>query len=136
MGLEFNSKPIVKNFRVDILSHTGDNNIMKKVEFYTKLNGKQPVQEYFDTLDPVTFARIDQRIQRARRGNYGNHTVLKAGNGVIELKFTFGKGYRVYFAEDEDILILLLNAGDKSNYKKDIKNAIEYWSDYLSRKNK
>ena len=111
-----------------------DNKSMKKVQFYTKQNGKQPVLEYFDTLDPVSFARIDQRIQRARKGNYGNHTVLKAGNGVIELRFTFGKGYRVYFAEDEGTLILLLNAGDKSNYKKDIKDAIDYWADYLYRK--
>jgi len=41
----------------------------------------------------------------------------------------FGPGYRVYFGEDGDIVVLL-NGGDKSSQARDIAAAKEYWRDY------
>lgn len=46
----------------------------------------------------------------------------------------FGAGYRVYFAEDDGSIVVLLIDGDKSTQKRDIKKAHDYWDDYKLRK--
>jgi putative addiction module killer protein len=43
----------------------------------------------------------------------------------------FGAGYRVYFAEQAEKLVVLLCGGDKSTQTQDIKNAKLYWKEYL-----
>lgn len=48
-------------------------------------------------------------------------------DGVYELRFFFGYGYRVYFGIKEETIVILLNGGDKSSQKQDIKKAINYW---------
>ena len=45
------------------------------------------------------------------------------GDGVIELRFHFGAGYRVYCHEEKGTLLLLLIGGDKSTQEKDIEKA-------------
>jgi hypothetical protein len=49
---------------------------------------------------------------------------------VRELRIDFGPGYRVYFAEDGPVIVLLLIGGDKSTQTKDIKTARKYWNEY------
>lgn len=73
--------------------------------------------------DDNTKARIDRRIKRAARGDYGD--VKAVGDGVSELRFHFGPGYRVYFKEIGGILFLLLAGGDKSTQGRDIDRAKE-----------
>jgi len=72
------------------------------------------------------------RIARVEVGNSGN--CGSVGDGVFELKFHFGPGYRVYFGEMDDTIIILLNGGAKKSQKKDIKKAKEYWKEYISRR--
>ena len=79
-------------------------------------------------------ARIRARIDRIEEGNLGQYKAL--GMGLFELKFNFGPGYRVYFAVDGDVVILLLSGGDKGSQRRDIENARKYWTDYLMRKRK
>ena len=38
----------------------------------------------------------------------------------------FGSGYRIYFSEINNVVVLLLNSGDKKSQSKDIKKAKEY----------
>ena len=66
-------------------------------------------------------ARIQARIQRLAAGNPGAHRVLK--KGVAELKVDVGPGYRVYYLEKRDLLIVLLCGGDKSTQTNDIRLA-------------
>lgn len=73
--------------------------------------------------DDDTKARIDRRIKRAARGVYGD--VKPVGEGVGELRFHFGPGYRVYFKEIGGVLFLLLAGGDKSTQRRDIDRAKE-----------
>jgi len=80
-------------------------------------------------LDVITKARIQARILRIESGNLGDHKSV--GGGVMELRFDFGPGYRVYFGKDGATLILLLTGGDKGNQRKDIKRAQALWSEYL-----
>jgi putative addiction module killer protein len=65
--------------------------------------------------------RILKRIERLANGNPGD--VKPVGNGVSELRLDVGPGYRVYYLEDGDVLILLLCGGDKSTQQKDIDKA-------------
>lgn len=52
------------------------------------------------------------------------------GGGVNELRFFFGSGYRVYFAEDGDTIVVLLCGGDKDSQRRDIQRAQAYWQEY------
>ena len=64
---------------------------------------------------------IIRRIDRMRKGNFGDHKGL--GDEVSELIFTSGAGYRVYYTVRNGEVILLLVGGDKSTQKVDIEKA-------------
>jgi putative addiction module killer protein len=50
---------------------------------------------------------IQRRIDRVANGNFGDHKFCQ--DGVWELRIDFGPGYRVYYARDEETVILLLS---------------------------
>jgi putative addiction module killer protein len=104
----------------------------KVIKFYTDEKNVQPYIEWVESLDKSYQARISLRMERVKDGNYGNYRNL--GNGIYELKFKFGAGYRVYFGEDGNTIVLLLSGGDKSTQITDIKKAIYYWKDYINKK--
>jgi putative addiction module killer protein len=68
-------------------------------------------------------ARITRRLERLAHGNPGD--VKPVGSGVSELRIDYGPGYRVYFANRGQVLIILLCGGDKRTQAKDIKLAIK-----------
>ena len=72
--------------------------------------------------DRTVRARIQVRVDRLVHGNAGRYRALT--DGVSELKIDVGPGYRVYYTERGEELIVLLAGGDKSNQQKDIKTAI------------
>ena len=45
------------------------------------------------------------------------------------MRINFGPGYRVYFGEDGDSVILLYG-GDKHTQSRDILRSKEFWKDY------
>ena len=55
---------------------------------------------------------------RQTRGRHQHHR-----DGGSELRFHFGPGYRVYFAQKGDVVMLLLAGGDKRTQPKDIDRA-------------
>lgn len=76
--------------------------------------------------------RIRRRLDRVEMSHYGDYKPL--GDGICELKLDFGPGYRIYFAEKDDVIIILLCGGDKSSQVKDIHTAKIYWRELLERK--
>ena len=70
-------------------------------------------------------------MDRLNLGNFGGCKSL--GGGLHELKIDFGPGYRVYFADVENVIVLLLWGGDKSTQAKDIDVAKKYLADYKKR---
>lgn len=81
-------------------------------------------REWINSLqDHVGRARIQVRVDRLAHGNPGQHRDLT--HGVSELKIPFGPGYRVYYTQKGNRLLILLAGGDKSSQKKDIRRAIE-----------
>ncbi len=61
------------------------------------------------------------RIERVQLGNFGDAKSL--GDGVHELRLTFGPGYRIYFMQRRERIILLLCGGDKGSQARDIARA-------------
>ena len=66
-------------------------------------------------------ARIQARVLRLSLGNPGD--VKPGGEGISEMRIDHGPGYRVYFWQRGQVLIVLLCGGDKSTQDKDIKAA-------------
>jgi putative addiction module killer protein len=66
--------------------------------------------------------RIFERIRRLRDGNPGD--AKSVGNGVSEMRISYGPGYRLYYTQRGKALVLLLCGGDKSSQKADIARAI------------
>jgi len=78
--------------------------------------------EWFSALkDRTVRARIAVRIDRLAAGNPGDHKSV--GDGVMELRMTFGAGYRVYYMHQGDVVVVLLIGGDKSTQDADIAKA-------------
>jgi len=107
---------------------------MKEILYYTKSNGRCPYNDWFLSLDIKTQIRISARIERLIDGHYGETRKL-VNCELSELKFKFGKGYRIYYIDLDNVLILFLAGGDKSNQKEDIKQAKRYYEDYIERVN-
>ena len=104
----------------------------KTIAIYETEDGQRPFKKWLNSLrDKSTVARVNARITRIETGNFGD--AKSVGDGVIELRLTFGSGYRVYFGMDGDRLVILLTGGDKSTQDKDISTAKDYWTDYLRR---
>lgn len=92
-------------------------------------NGHEPYTEWLNGLkDRKTVERIRVRIRRLESGLYGDCEPV--GEGVSELRMFFGPGYRVYFGEDEENIVILLCGGDKDSQQRDIKTAKEHWKEF------
>lgn len=103
----------------------------KTVIVFRTATGKEPFTDWLNGLrDGRSRRRILQRLFRLESGNFGDCKAV--GGGVSELRFFFGPGYRVYFGEDGDTIVVLLCGGDKSSQRRDIRQAQTYWKEYLS----
>ena len=72
--------------------------------------------------------RILARIDRLAHGNPGDAKTV--GQGVLELRLTYGPGYRVYCARRGNRVVLLLCGGDKSTQQSDIAKAHQLAADW------
>ncbi|MHB1157601.1 MAG: type II toxin-antitoxin system RelE/ParE family toxin [Phycisphaerales bacterium] len=77
---------------------------------------------WFEKLrDRQAQSRILVRIRRLSLGNPGD--VQPVGEGVSELRIDYGPGYRVYFIQRHQTLVILLAGGDKRTQIHDIEKA-------------
>lgn len=101
----------------------------RKVIAYADKNGKEPFTEWLYGLrDAMGRKRILARVARLEQGNTGDCEPI--GNGLSELRMFFGPGYRVYFGEHGNSIVVLLCGGDKGSQSKDIRRAKAYWKEY------
>jgi len=104
----------------------------RKLIVYETLNGVKPFDIWFNSIkDPVVRFRISSRIDRLRKGNLGDCKSLK--NDLYELRLHFSSGYRIYYSELDNVVLLLLCGGDKGSQNRDIKKANQFLKDYMER---
>jgi len=72
--------------------------------------------------DGMTRIRLAKRLDKAQRGLLGD--VAPVGEGVMEMREFFGPGWRMYYVEQNGMLIVMLGGGDKSTQSDDISRAI------------
>ena len=91
------------------------------------INQTSQFRKWFKALkDLRAKAKIAIRLKRAENGNWGDYKSV--GEGVFEMRITEGKGYRIYYARQGDIVYLLLNGGEKSTQAEDIASAKTLWA--------
>jgi putative addiction module killer protein len=95
------------------------------IQIYVTEDDVCPFEEWLETLDPQFQIRIDVRLDRLKLGNFGDCKSL--GDGIFELRFTFGPGFRIYYGIAGKQIVLLLFGGSKKNQDKDIKTARKFW---------
>jgi putative addiction module killer protein len=99
------------------------------VEIYQDEHGNEPFTQWLTSIrDSRTRARIDNRLERVRKGNFGDHQSL--GGGLFELRLHFGAGYRIYYGRLGEEVVVLLGGGSKRGQARDIQRAHQYWEDY------
>ena len=96
---------------------------------YITATGKNPIFEWLNSLkDRQAKEFIQSRLDQAKQGNLGDYKSV--GEGVWELRITYGPAYRIYFSQVTPSQQLLLCGGDKGTQPKDIIRAKQYWQDY------
>lgn len=105
---------------------------MLTVREFLERDGSSPLAKWFGSLDAVAAATITTAVRRLELGNFSN--VKGVGAGVFEYKIDFGPGYRVYFGEDGDRLVILPGSGTKKTQDRDIVTTRARWQDYKKRK--
>jgi putative addiction module killer protein len=99
------------------------------IKIYQDEYGNEPFNDWLKSIkDFNTKIRILSRLERIKIGNFGDHRSI--GEGLYELRLHFGSGYRVYYGQIGDEIVLLLAGGDKSTQKQDIQKAKHYWHDH------
>ena len=99
---------------------------------YLDERGRSPFGKWFARLDAQAAARVAAALYRLTEGNVSS--VKPVGEGVSEYKLSTGPGYRLYFGQDGETLVVLLAGGTKHRQADDIKRAQARWLDYKRRK--
>ncbi len=101
----------------------------KEIGIYETLDGKSPFIEWLNSLKDINAkAKIIKRIERIKLGNLGDYKSV--GKGICELRIDHGAGYRIYFGQVGNTIVIILCGGDKNTQDKDIIAAQEYGEDY------
>jgi len=98
------------------------------VREYLDTNGRSPFAEWFDRLHAPAAAKVSIALARMEQRNFSN--AKSVGRGVYEYKLEFGPGYRIYFGQEGDSLIILLGGGTKKRQQRDIHRALVLWNEY------
>ena len=101
---------------------------------YLDERGRSAFGEWFSALDARAAARVAVALSKIERGALSN--VETVGGGVSEFKIDYGPGYRLYFGQDGETLVILLIGGTKKHQQRDIDAAKSLWADYKARKGK
>ena len=75
-----------------------------------------------DLKDKRAQVRIAARLRQAESGSLGDWQPVEGE--VSEMRVHLGPGYRLYFVRRGRVIVVMLNAGDKSTQKRDIRRAL------------
>ncbi|QYU69591.1 type II toxin-antitoxin system RelE/ParE family toxin [Leptolyngbya sp. 15MV] len=92
--------------------------VLHKGQAFTVVETHDFVEWFAGLRDRKAKAKIVGRIRRAAGGNFGDHRSVKGG--VYEMRVDYGPGYRVYYFQRGEALVILLCGGDKRTQDADI----------------
>ncbi len=98
-----------------------------EIQYYVTKSGRSLFIEWFEKLDYNTQNIVRKRLRRIELGQFGD--CENVGGGVFELRIHYASGYRIYFAYENKLVILLILAGDKATQMRDIKKAKMIWEE-------
>jgi putative addiction module killer protein len=85
------------------------------------------LEEFSDWLkclkDGLTRQRLIKRLRKVQLGNLGD--IQSVGEGVYEMREHFGPGWRMYYVQSGDAIIVMLGGGNKSTQQADINRALD-----------
>jgi putative addiction module killer protein len=90
---------------------------MIEIRGYIDENGNKRFAQWLEGLDAAATAKVTIALARMEQGNLSN--VRGVGSGVFECKIDFGPGYRIYFGQDGDRLVILIGGGTKKRQQQD-----------------
>jgi putative addiction module killer protein len=76
-----------------------------------------------DLGDKRAQVRIAARLRQAEAGSLGDWQPIEGE--VSEMRVHYGPSYRLYFVRRGRVIVIMLNAGDKSSQKRDIRRALK-----------
>jgi putative addiction module killer protein len=97
-------------------------------------NGVSVFENWFSNLDSQAAAKVTTALYRLEQGNFSN--VKSAKQGVSEFRIDFGPGYRIYFGQEGNTVVILLGGGSKKTQRGDIRKAQSLWAQYKVEKKK
>ena len=84
---------------------------------------------WLDSLkDKRAQVRIVARLRQAEAGNLGDWQSVEGE--ISEMRVHYGPGYRIYFVRRGHAVLVVLNAGDKSTQRRDIRRAMKLVTEY------
>ena len=104
----------------------------KRIIYYYTITGECPYRDWYNTLDKSIQLRIDKRIEKLRAGLYGDHHWLQKSE-LSEIRMDFGKGYRIYYYDLDQTLILFIGGSDKKDQKKVVQQCNDFFNDFKER---
>ena len=106
----------------------------KELFFYKTSRGKSPFQKWLDGLrNKVAKVHILRCLDRLAIGHFSDRKHLD--HGVYELRVHQGPGFRLYYGESNDGMVVMLMGGIKRTQTRDIAKAQSYWADFKERYN-
>ena len=103
-----------------------------EIAHYTTPDGTDLYQKWLDALrDSRAKVAVLRRIDRAALGNFGDHSPCR--DGVSGMRVDVGPGYRVYYFQHGQTLVVLLCGGDKRTQDADIRKAVACKADFQRR---
>ncbi len=103
-----------------------------KLLVYETDTGRQPFVEWFDRLDGKRQASVRRRLRAVEEHSHpGDCSSLRGG--LFEMRLAGRIGLRVYFANIDGAIVLLLGGSGKSNQKRAINRARDRLKDYRER---
>ncbi len=99
------------------------------VLIFRDARGREPFTAWLAGQNRMVRSTVLRRLGRVADGLLGDAKSI--GDGVYELRFTQGGGWRVYFGQDGATVVVILCAGAKRSQRRDIERAKAYWREYL-----
>ena len=99
----------------------------RDLKFLETPSGQIPFFEWYDSLKDRRARRIiTDKLRLLQNAEFEGYKSV--GHGIFELRIFYGPGFRIYFAFENEQVVVAVGGGDKSSQRADIDRAVSLWS--------